>query len=299
MRTSDELRAEHRLIERVLDGLEGLAERLRRGEPVAPGLMDAVLDFLTRFVEQCHHGKEEALLPALAARGVAADATLLADLRAEHDEGRRRLGALRAGADLGGLLRSYVAFVRAHIAREDGALLPIAEQTLSAHDEGPLRELFASIQTNALGPGDAEALRRLVDTLAEACRHGVAPTATLAAVAADVMRPQVPTLHPDDTLARAAETMTALGVRELPVAEDGRPVGIVTQRDLEPHRGHFEWTRVRTAMTNDPVTVAPHTPARRVAQLLVERCYNAVPVVAEGIIVGMIARSDLLRLLLG
>jgi len=59
------------------------------------------------------------------------------------------------------------------------------------------------------------------------------------------MRSRGVTLRPDDTLARAAELMDAL-----------------TVRDLAPHRGHFEWTRVRTAMTPDPVTVASHTPAR-------------------------------------
>ena len=222
--SSQQLRSEVRAIERVVDGLEALGRRLRRGERVPRDVMEAVLAFLTRFVERCHHAKEDALLSA--------------------EEGRRRLQVLHESADLAAL---------------------------------------------------AAAIER-------ACREARSPAgadAPGAAVAADVMRPLGVVLQPDDTLARAAELMDALAVRELPVVYHDQPVGIVTVRDLAPHRGHFEWTRVRTAMTPDPVTVAPHTPAHSVAQLLLERCFNGVPVVAEGILVGMVTRSDLLRLLVG
>jgi CBS domain-containing protein len=54
---------------------------------------------------------------------------------------------------------------------------------------------------------------------------------------------------------------------------------------------------VRAAMTPDPVTVGPETPIRAVARLLLERSFNAVPVTVGKVLVGMVARSDLLRLL--
>ena len=89
-----------------------------------------------------------------------------------------------------------------------------------------------------------------------------------------------------------------VGVRELPVVEHGRVVGIVAKRDLDPYVGHFEWTTVRTAMTPDPVTVQPDMPASEVAYVLVSRQINAVPVASAGSLIGMISRHDLLRLLI-
>jgi CBS domain-containing protein len=114
--------------------------------------------------------------------------------------------------------------------------------------------------------------------------------------AGDVMRPEPHSVSPDDTLASAAELMGILGTRELPVAIGDRIVGVLTRTDMEPYRGHYEWTPVRAAMTPDPVTVAPDTPVREVAGVL-ERGFNSVPVTHDGKLVGMIARSDLVRLL--
>jgi predicted transcriptional regulator len=114
-------------------------------------------------------------------------------------------------------------------------------------------------------------------------------------MASQIMRPNVPAVRPDESLARAAELMDSLGVRELPVV-DGRLAGIIAERDLQPHRGHYEWTAVRAAMTVDPVTVTPETPIGTIARLLLERSFNSVPVVSEGRLLGMVCRSDILRL---
>ena len=113
-----------------------------------------------------------------------------------------------------------------------------------------------------------------------------------------IMRPNARFVQPSDPLAHAVELMRLLGVRELPVVEHGRVVGIVARRDLEPYVGYLEWTPVRTAMTSDPITVSTDVPASDVAQILVSRHLNAVPVVSAGSLIGMISRHDLLRLLI-
>jgi CBS domain-containing protein len=105
------------------------------------------------------------------------------------------------------------------------------------------------------------------------------------------------TLRPEDSLSRAAELMESLATRELPVVEQDLLVGILSRTDIEPHRGHWEWTAARTAMTPDPVTVAPDCPITAVARLLLDRGFNSVPVSADGRLLGMIRRSDLLRIL--
>jgi CIC family chloride channel protein len=74
-------------------------------------------------------------------------------------------------------------------------------------------------------------------------------------------------------------------------------VGILTRTDMEPHRGHYEWTAVRAAMTQHPACVAPDTPVAEVARMLVGGGFNAVPVIEGRNLVGLISRSDVLRVM--
>src|SRR6185369_14222366 len=107
--------------------------------------------------------------------------------------------------------------------------------------------------------------------------------------------PRPGTVVPEDSLARAAELMESLRARELCVIAGRAVVGILCRTDMEPHRGHYEWTAVRAAMTPEPVCVTPDTPVQAVARVLVERGFNAVPVTDGSNLVGVIARSDVLR----
>jgi CBS domain-containing protein len=115
--------------------------------------------------------------------------------------------------------------------------------------------------------------------------------------ASDVMRSSIPTVAPTDSLARASEMMDDFAVRELPVVESGAIVGIITRSDLDPHVGHFEWTPIRVAMSASPRTVVPDAPIGEVVSALLHGDFNAVPVVVDRTLVGMIARRDLLQLL--
>jgi CBS domain-containing protein len=48
----------------------------------------------------------------------------------------------------------------------------------------------------------------------------------------DAMTPEVQLCTPDDTLRDAAEAMGALSVGMLPIADNGRLVGMITDRDI-------------------------------------------------------------------
>jgi hemerythrin-like domain-containing protein len=298
------LRDEHEVIRGVLDGLDTLARCVEDGRRCPVRLLEAAFDFLGSFVDRCHHAKEEeGLFPVLRGR---LGAETLAALTAQHDDARDRLAAMRAAtgtdrataATLTATVRDYGAFLRAHLDVEEREAFPVAE-ALGPAARARVDAACARVERRAVGPRAREALLELADTLAHACRASREAPAGRPPVAVDLMRPNVPRLSPDEALARAAELMAALDVRELPVVEDGRLVGILTLRDLQPFRGHYEWTTVRAAMTPDPVTVPPNETAGTVASLLLQRCFNAVPVAAGGTLLGMIARSDLLRLLEG
>jgi CBS domain-containing protein len=66
---------------------------------------------------------------------------------------------------------------------------------------------------------------------------------------------------------------------------------------MEPFRGHYEWTPVRAAMTPDPLALDASAPISTAARHLLENGFNSLPVTSEGVLLGMIARSDLLRVL--
>lgn len=138
--------------------------------------------------------------------------------------------------------------------------------------------------------------------------------------ASDLMTRNVLTLSPGNSVRHAARLMLGHGISGLPVIDDsGVVAGMVTEGDLLRHvepnaieavahahqgmtsewlardfvRGH-SW-RVADVMTSPVVTVAPAASLREVAALMDSRGVKRLPVVAEGRLVGIISRSDLLR----
>jgi CBS domain-containing protein len=295
-RSCDHLRREHELIERVIAGLDGLVPP---GKAVAdlPGLVvSGAIDFFSGFVARCHRPKErEALFPVLAA----SDPRLIPvidRLQADGDEANRR-----QLVDLEGwnLLQAYGALLRRHIAIEEQELFPLADGVLSPDEDASLERRFREIEERELHSGGGQALVALADAVTNASHSlaGNVREATAGVLTRHIMRTKTGTVAPDDSLARAAEVMEVLQTRELPVVTDGSVVGMLTRTDMEPHRGHFEWTTVRAAMTANPVTVPSDAPVSDVTRVLLERRFNAVPVTEGGKLQGVIARSDLLRAL--
>jgi CBS domain-containing protein len=308
LRSCDQLRREHELIGEVVGGLDALAQRRRRRSGAVTLPFAGAVDFFAGFVVRCHDVKEEeALLPALVARA-AVDDGLVDAIRRDHAEGGRLLEALRTSASrsrMNGrtwtLLESYLTLLRRHLASEDGGLLPLAERVLSPEDDADVERRFLQIEERSVGRAGSDALVALGRAVAQAAVAAAAdhPAAGGHLRARQIMRPKPATVAPDESLAHAAELMDSLRTREVPVVAGGALVGILTRTDLDPHRGHYEWTAVRTAMTPDPVSVAPETPVPAVARLLVGRGFNALPVTERGVLLGMIARSDVLRVLGG
>ena len=71
MLATDDLRAEHEGILRMLAVLEAMAGKLGGPEAPPPAQWEAVLEFLRVFADKCHHGKEEdVLFPALEKAGM-------------------------------------------------------------------------------------------------------------------------------------------------------------------------------------------------------------------------------------
>lgn len=102
------------------------------------------------------------------------------------------------------------------------------------------------------------------------------------------------TVSPSDTVATARGKMQAGNFRRLPVVENGKLVGLVTDRDLRQHVGHEDRVKITAAMTETLITVTPATTLESAAQLLLKRKIGGLPVVENGKLVGIITTSDVL-----
>ena len=133
-----------------------------------------VQEFLTIFVDRCHHGKEEAeIFPRLQQD----HAALVERLEAEHATGRQLAlaftqavqtylpGEAAAGASLATASRAYVAFLRRHIDQETQELFPVVEQVLGSEDQ-QMVAAFERIEVERIGPGTHERLHGMIDGLA-------------------------------------------------------------------------------------------------------------------------------------
>jgi CBS domain-containing protein len=105
------------------------------------------------------------------------------------------------------------------------------------------------------------------------------------------------TTEPDDTLLDAAGRMNCYQIGALPVYEQHRLIGIVTERDMvaalaegaDPTR-----TRVADYMTELPVTVSPDDDVKVAAHRMAELGVRHLPVVDGQYLVGMLSIRDLL-----
>jgi acetoin utilization protein AcuB len=97
-----------------------------------------------------------------------------------------------------------------------------------------------------------------------------------------------------DTLAEAQARMHSGNFRHLPVTENGKLVGMLSDHDVRQHQGHLTDTRVTGAMTENPITVSAETTMEEAAEIMLERKISGLPVVEHGKLVGIITTADLL-----
>jgi hemerythrin-like domain-containing protein len=181
MSATDDLRTDHRAIERMLAILEAAAERIEHGERVQPDVFRQGVDFVRNFADRCHHAKEEEnLFPRMEARGVPRDGGPIGVMLFEHEQGRAFAWAIAAAIDayeadgqaaapvIAENARGYVDLLRQHIMKEDNVLFPMADRVLSAADQAELEQRFEQIETESAsggGPGVHERYHQLLDDL--------------------------------------------------------------------------------------------------------------------------------------
>jgi CBS domain-containing protein len=134
----------------------------------------------------------------------------------------------------------------------------------------------------------------------------------------DIMRTPVPTVSPNMTWRQAAELLAQNNISAAPVIENGKLVGILSEKDL--FRGLFpvygDWIMhpesyldfdsyerdgaldasrrtVDEVMSRNIITASPDTPVLKIGALMVARGVHQVPVVENGNVVGMVQRGKI------
>ncbi len=131
------------------------------------------------------------------------------------------------------------------------------------------------------------------ETLVAYLKERVMPAVTVG----EIMSFGVHTVGPDTTIAEAADLMTRYGHEGFPVVERGKVIGILTRREVDRALHHgLGGAPARLYMVAGDVTVSPTDPVEKLRQVMVEHRVGQVPVVRDGEVIGIVTRTDLLKL---
>ena len=111
----------------------------------------------------------------------------------------------------------------------------------------------------------------------------------------DVMTSNPRTVSPEDTIQNAARIMRDEDTGVVPVVENGRAVGIVTDRDIVVRAvadGQLD-RPVREIVSGDVITARPDMSTKEAAQLMSEHQVRRLPVVENERLVGIVSIGDL------
>jgi CBS domain-containing protein len=123
------------------------------------------------------------------------------------------------------------------------------------------------------------------------------------ATVADIMRPPLTTVQPNDHVAAAAYLMKRANATALIVTQvqTGQPIGIVTDADVSravADGKNPNDVRIYELMTASPTVVNTATSVRDAAEVMTRKRFRHLPVMGEAGLVGIVDLTDVCRALL-
>jgi CBS domain-containing protein len=129
-----------------------------------------------------------------------------------------------------------------------------------------------------------------------------------AGIVREIMMGSPVTLKPDDTLDLANNVISLGRIRHIPVVEEGRLVGIISEHDLlgtassrvfglkqKTKSALLKSVRIKDVMKKRVVTVEPDTTIKDAAHVMANKKIGCVPVVSAGALVGLVTTTNILR----
>ena len=139
----------------------------------------------------------------------------------------------------------------------------------------------------------------------------------------DIMSKDVKTITPDTSVEEAAKILSEMEISGLPVVEEGKLLGIVSESDLivKDKKLHFpdyinviggiiylesykkfreEFKKfiaveVKDLMTENVITISPDKTVEDAATLMSEKDVNRLPVLEDDELVGIVTRADIVK----
>lgn len=184
MSSTESLRRDHDLIEKILRALTVTAEMLEEGKSVPVPILHQSIEFTKNFMLMCHHSKEEdTLFPALERNGMPTESGPIARMLFEHKIARELSGKLEESAkkylrsnDPGDLIRdirTYVEHVSSHLTKENLRLFMMADMILKGKSDEVNRDLAASERSTLTELGKS---RSHYEELVNNIESGLAPS---------------------------------------------------------------------------------------------------------------------------
>lgn len=126
----------------------------------------------------------------------------------------------------------------------------------------------------------------------------------------DIMTTNVITLSSSDKLENAEKLFKKNNIRHIPIVDNGEIVGMLSYSDLlrlsfadltneefEIDAFIYEMFTIKQIMAKNLTMVTPNTTIKKVAQMLVEKEFHALPIVKDEKLLGIVTSTDLSRYL--
>ncbi|MEM2964829.1 MAG: hemerythrin domain-containing protein [Candidatus Bathyarchaeia archaeon] len=174
MRSTEQLKEEHKAIKLMLKILESICKRLENNQEIPKEHFEETLEFIKVFADKCHHGKEEDLLfPAMEKAGVPREGGPISVMLMEHNMGRDYVKGMSESVisrDFNKFMenaRGYIKLLNQHIDKEDNILYVMADMHIQESEQEELLRRFEKLERERIGPGKHEELHKLLHRLEE------------------------------------------------------------------------------------------------------------------------------------
>lgn len=171
------------------------------------------------------------------------------------------------------------------VARSSSETIDVSEIAQRLGGGGHSRAAAAVIRDTDL----AWVRRRLLELLKEHAKPAV--------TVAQIMSWGVHTLSPETTVAEAERMMRRYSHEGFPVVDGDHLVGVLTRREIDKALHHkLGGAPIETYMHKGEISVTPSDSVEYLQKVMIDHALGQVPVVEGGKIVGIVTRTDLIKL---
>jgi predicted transcriptional regulator len=113
-----------------------------------------------------------------------------------------------------------------------------------------------------------------------------------------IMIKDLVTLGPESTLAHVKDIFKKKRIHHIPIVDEGKLVGLVTTYDLwinSPNHENYDHIQVKDIMSKKLVKLEIDDKVGTAAELFLDNRFHALPVVDNGMLVGLVTTFDVLR----